>query len=155
MMKSKYLILAAIFLGAGLGNFFLDRGPVADAQAEQVFDGEPEILAATFSSAFCSACKILEPRLKKVIPSFSDQPVRFIEFDFTFGKTADQRQRAQDLGFYHAYERFKNATGFTLLIDAETGVVIDVLTMNHSQDAMRAAIAQSVAVASQSSGKKL
>ena len=58
-------------------------------------------------------------------------------------KAEAERYRLGDL-----YERNKGATGFTLLVDYETGEILDTLTMNFSEDAMRSAIARAVAIAS-------
>lgn len=126
---------------------FALMGRTGASNAQYAYDGEPEVIAATFSSAWCSACKILEPRLAEIIPDFSDRPVKFVKLDFTFGERGDTEQQARTEGLGDIYPRFKGATGFTLLVDSETGEIIDSLTMNHSKDAMRAAIAQSIALA--------
>ena len=147
-MKSKNLVSYAIMLIAVTAFFFYGRGTASDEHVESTYAGPPEIVAATFTSAWCSACKILEPRLSKVRPNFTDKPVKFVDLDFTFGKNEEHQSLADVNNFSEAYDRFKTGTGFTLLIDAETGKVIDTLTMNHSKEAMRAAIAQAIAFAS-------
>ncbi len=145
MKKLKDFLLPAIVIG-GVGLFaFSGRSSATDA--EYVYDGEPEVIAATFSSAWCSSCKILAPRLAKVIPDFADRPIKFVELDFTFGQRTDVEEQAAKEGLSDIYPRFKGATGFTLLVDADTGEIIDMLTMNHSKQAMRAVIAQAIAVA--------
>ncbi|MEL7491617.1 MAG: thioredoxin domain-containing protein [Pseudomonadota bacterium] len=146
-MNRKILFAAGLLLVGGGLFLAIGRGAFNSASAQEAYAGEPEILAATFASAWCSSCKILEPRLAKVMPAFRDQPVKFIDLDFTFGKTKAHQELAAENGFEDAYERFKSGTGYTLLIDAQTGDVIDVITMNHSAQAMRAAIAQAIAVA--------
>ncbi len=151
-MTRKNLIAAALLVFGAAGFFFYGRGAVSSAEAQYVYEGEPEILAATFASAWCSACKILEPRLARVVPAFADRPVRFIEFDFTFGEKPAHAALASEHGFSSVYERFRSGTGFTLLIDAETGDVVDTLTINHSEGAMRAAIAAAIAFASKPGG---
>jgi thiol-disulfide isomerase/thioredoxin len=115
--------------------------------AEYTFEGKPEIIAATFSSAWCSSCKILEPRLAEVIPDFVDQPVKFVKLDFTLGQRAEIEEQAAAEGLSEIYPRFKGATGFTLLVDSDTGEIVDMLTISHSKSAMRAAIAQSISFA--------
>lgn len=148
-MKSKNIISLGVMLVAATAFFFYGRGTASDEEIASTYAGPPEIIAATFTSAWCSACKILEPRLTKVRPDFSDKPVKFVDLDFTFGKNEDHQSLADENNFSEAYNRFKTGTGFTLLIDAETGKVIDSLTMNHSKEAMRAAIAQAIAFAAQ------
>ena len=143
-MKNK--IFYAILAAGAFAFFVTARTPAVSADA--VYEGEPEIVAATFSSAWCSACKILKPKITGVIPEFADKPITFVELDFTFGQRDDIRKIAEQEKFEEVYDRFKGATGFTLLIDRETGEIVDTLTMNHSKKAMRAAIAQSIAIAS-------
>lgn len=148
MKRIKNFIFPAIIL-AGVAVFAL-TGRTSATDAEYVYDGEPEIIAATFESAWCSACKILKPRLAEVIPDFADKPVKFVSLDFTFGQRGDIERQAEAEGLGDIYPRFKGATGFTLLVDSDTGEIIDSLTVNHSKQAMRAAIAQSLALAAQS-----
>jgi len=126
---------------------FAFTGRNSASGAEYTFEGEPEIIAATFSSAWCTSCKILKPRLAKVIPDFADKPVKFVEFDFTLGQRDEIESQAKAEGLADIYPRFKGATGFTLLIDNDTGEIVDMLTISHSSAAMRAAIAQSVSLA--------
>ncbi len=76
--------------------------------------------------------------------------MKFVSLDFTFGQRDDIQAQAEAEGLAELYPRFKGATGFTLLVDADTGEILDSLTVNHSTQAMRAAIAQSLALAAQS-----
>ncbi|MCK5751033.1 MAG: hypothetical protein KAH44_32750 [Oricola sp.] len=143
MTKVKSFIFPAV-LAIGAVIFALaGRSPATGA--DYALDRAPEVVAVTFSSAWCPSCKVLEPRLAKVIPDFADKPVKFVELDFTFGENAEVEAKAEGLG--GVYPRFKGATGFTLLVDRDTGEIIDMLTMDHSQGAMRAALAQALAVA--------
>lgn len=112
------------------------RTPNVDA----VFDGTPEIIAASFVSAWCASCKILEPRLAKVMPAFSKAPVKFEALDFTFGATPELAERAAEDGYATVYARYAGATGFTLLIDRESGEVLDKLTMNDTEQSIRTRI---------------
>ncbi len=147
-MNAKNLLFAGI-LGLGVA-IFTANGRMAATGADYALEGEPEIIAATFESAWCSACKILKPRLAQVIPDFADKPVKFVSLDFTFGQRGDIARQAEEEGLTGIYPRFKGATGFTLLVDRDTGEIIDSLTVSHSKEAMRAAIAQAIAIAGQS-----
>lgn len=149
MIKRLKPFVFPIVAAAGVV-IFAALGRTSATDAEYVFSGEPEVIAATFSSAWCSTCKILEPRLKDVVPEFANQPVKFVKLDFTFGQRGDVQELAEQEGLGEIYPQYKGATGFTLLVDAETGEIIDSLTINHSKQAMRAAIAQAVAGASKS-----
>lgn len=145
-MKPRQIVSYALVVAFAAAFFMFARTPATNAEA--AYDGEPEVIAATFASAWCSACKILKPKLAKVIPGFKDEPVAFVEFDFTFGPRDEMKAEADKYGLGELYERNKGATGFTVLVDRDTGAVLDTLTMNFSEDAMRAAIAQAVAIAS-------
>ena len=141
-----FIFPAVLVFGVAI---FAFSGRNSAVGADYELTGEPEIVAATFSSAWCSSCKILKPRLAGVIPSFSGEPVKFVELDFTFGQRGEVEEQAVAEGLGDIYPRFKGATGFTLLVDRDTGEIVDMLTIKHSKAAMRAAIAQAVAIASQ------
>ena len=124
-------------------------GRTHDVAPEYLRAEEPKVVAATFSAAWCAPCRILEPRLAGVIPKFADAPVKFVKLDFTRGPHEETADLARREGLSDVYRRFGGASGFTLLVDRETGEVIDMLTVDHSGRAMRAAIAQAIAVAEQ------
>ena len=153
MLKKLKAYIFPVVLIVGVALFALS-GRDSATGAEYTLDREPEVVAATFASAWCSSCKILQPRLAEVMPDFADKPVKFIELDFTFGQRGAVEDQARAEGLEEIYPRFKGATGFTLLVDRETGEIIDSLTINHSKPAMRAAIAQALAVASRSQDAK-
>ncbi|GJL92556.1 thioredoxin domain-containing protein [Hyphococcus sp.] len=139
-----FLFPAIVVFGIAI---FAFTGRTTASGADYRLEREPEIVAVTFASAWCSSCKILQPRLAEVIPDFADKPVKFVELDFTFGQRGAVEEKARAEGLAEIYPRFKGATGFTLLVDHKTGEIIDTLTMNHSKPAMRAALAQALAVA--------
>ncbi len=146
-MKLKNLLFIGI-LAAGAVGFGL-FGRTGATEAAYVLAEKPEIIAATFSSAWCSSCKILEPRLETVVPDFADKPVKFVKLDFTLGQRGAVAEKAKREGLGDVYPDYKGATGFTLLVDADTGEVVDSLTIRHSEKAMRTAIAQAIAAATQ------
>lgn len=116
------------------------------------YSGAPELIAASFVSAWCASCKILEPRLAKVMPNFAGSPVKFEELDFTFGATPQLAERAAADGYAVVYSRYAGATGFTLLIDRESGEVLDKLTMSDTEQTIRARIDSALRKAEASRG---
>lgn len=146
--RLKDIVFAAVLV-IGVSVFALS-GRSSAISADYTFEGEPEVVAASFVSAWCSTCKILEPRLAKIVPDFADKPIKFVEFDFTFGQREEIALRAEEEGVGAIYPQFEGATGFTVLVDHDTGEIIDILTISYSPSAMRAAIAQAIAVASAS-----
>lgn len=146
-MKRNNIIFAAVLALGAIAFFLSERAPAASAA--NAFEGRPEIVAATFASSWCSACKILKPRLAKVIPEFTGKPVKFVEYDFTWGEQPQIREAAIKDGLGPVYDRYAGGTGFTLLYDPGQHKIIDVLTINYSSRAMRAAISQALAIASE------
>ncbi|MEM8770501.1 MAG: thioredoxin domain-containing protein [Pseudomonadota bacterium] len=145
MKQTKNIVFIAVaVIGVAI---FASVGRTNATDTAYLYDGEPEIIAATFSSAWCSSCKILEPRLRDVAPEFADSPVKFVKLDFTFGQRGEIEDQARAEGLEDIYPQYKGATGFTLLVDADTGEIVDSLTINHSPKAMRAAIARALAAA--------
>lgn len=144
-MKTKFLRIAAIALllpAAAIIGVKL-RAPSVSAE----FDGTPEVIAASFISAWCNSCKILEPRLAKVMPTFADAAVKFEALDFTFGPTPELAERAAKDGYAVVYARYAGATGFTLIIDRESGQILDRLTMSDTEQTIRARISAALSKA--------
>lgn len=115
--------------------------------ANQAAAGEPAVIAATFSSTWCTACRVLKPTLRRVMADMAGAPVEFIEIDFTLRGDDAGAEIAEAHGFSDAYDRMKGATGFTLLIDPETGAVIDTLVAGQTRAAMKTAIENAIVVA--------
>ncbi|MEQ8935436.1 MAG: thioredoxin domain-containing protein, partial [Amphiplicatus sp.] len=84
MIKRSRLFLVFALLAGGAVLFQALSKPGAVSAA---FNGEPELIAATFSSEWCASCRVLKPNLAQVLPKFASKPVRFVEYDFTFGQT--------------------------------------------------------------------
>lgn len=138
----------AVALSAALiHSFYRVQESIAQSQPAGASSAQTELVAITFESKWCGPCRILKPRLAEVKPDFMQEPVRFLELSFTFGEQKNFPQLARDEGFEAAYQRFRGGTGYTVLVDRETGDVLDILTMDYSPDAMRAAISRALAVA--------
>lgn len=140
------VVLLAAMLVAAAGFALYANKPAASAAAAPA--GDEELIAATFNSQWCASCKILKPRLLKIMPEFASEPVRFVEYDLSFGPDRARAAAAAD-GLSSVYERFSGATGYTLIIDADTGEIVDMLTVNHSAAAMRDTIRRRLAAATQ------
>jgi thiol-disulfide isomerase/thioredoxin len=141
-IERRDIILLAV-LSLGFGAYLLYGGAPA-ARPAPADAGRVEVIAATFNAAWCSACKIVKPRLKSALREFAQAPVRFVEYDLTFGPDGPARAMAEADGLQSVYERFSKATGYTLLIDADDGSIIDMLTVRHDAAAMRAALNRAI-----------
>lgn len=144
LARSKGAVAAAMF-AAAFALAVAVKGPtpvVAQSPASA-----PRVIAASFTSAWCAACRILEPRLAKAMPAFRDEAVEFVEFDFTFGHTETLAATAAEKGLARLYEANRGA-GFTVLVDAQTGEIIDTLTMHFTAEDIARALRRALAIAS-------
>lgn len=145
MKKYRGAIIAAALVAAFAAAVAV-KGRAPDVA--QKANGAPELIAASFTSAWCSACRILEPRLAAAMPAFEGRAVEFVEFDFTFGETAALEELASAHNLQRLYEANKGATGFTVLVNVRTGEIVDTLTMNFSRADIERALARALAIAS-------
>lgn len=145
--KTIFISLAALVLVVGaVGHSYLRmQSQIRDAEPSGIASAEADIVAVTFSSQWCGPCKILKPRLAAIKPDFASKPVRFVELSFTFGEQDNFQDLAQAEGFSSVYERYNKATGFTVLVNRDTGNVIDILTIDHTKADMRSIIENALA----------
>jgi len=149
--KSSVLLLVfAVVAGLAVWQGFARVGARAQMQETVgVQSKDAELVAVTFASAWCGPCKILQPRLTAVRSEFTREPVRFLTLDYTLGEQDSFEVTAEAEGFGEAYKRFTGATGFTVLIDRQTGDVLDVLTADYSKTAMKQALRRALALSTQ------
>lgn len=145
-MKRRFGLIVAVVIGIAVAVAVSSRN--RSVSIEQSAVGAPQLIAASFTSAWCSSCRILEPRLAEAMPAFKDSPIEFVEFDFTFGETEALAARAAEQGLARVYDANKGATGFTVLVDARSGEIIDTLTMNFSVADIKGALKRALAIAS-------
>lgn len=145
-LRSWLSILLLLVLVGFVGRGFLNRGDYdispgkAHDQASAFTEDRPNLVAATFYSAWCSSCAILEPRLREIVPEFEGRAVEFVKFDFSLGQPEALTKKASVLGIERVYAANKGATGFMALIDRRNQNVLAVLTMTLSDQSIREAI---------------
>lgn len=151
LLKKYWFSIAMVFVVGGFvafnGSGFFNK---TASESEYVYDGKAEVYAVTFSSAWCSTCKILEPKLAEVAPKFANQPVKFVKLDFSLGQGSNLAKIAEDHNFAPVYEKYKGSTGHTLLLDSDTGEILDQLTVRLSADDMNKALKSALKLAKQS-----
>lgn len=105
-------LFVAVFLALGLF-------AVNPAQAER-----PELVGVLFYADWCGACKVLDPKIEAVKPSFDDAPVLFTRVDLTNRYTRHQSELlTSQLGLADLYAQYGNKTGFMVLVEPATGEV--------------------------------
>ncbi|MGD2131201.1 MAG: hypothetical protein PVI23_00300 [Maricaulaceae bacterium] len=97
------------------------------------------VVAAFFSSNFCAACRILEPRLADVLPDYEDRPIDYVKLNQTFSVVTGGRIRdlAERHGVGELYDDLKGATGLVALVDPRDGQVIEIITVDYGRENIR------------------
>lgn len=127
----------AIFLAPNFFRTSWDGAAEADVQAET---SEPRLVAAMFRSSWCSACRIIEPRVDDVREDYETAAIDWVKFDFTLGRRGGLREMAEAEGLLSIYDEAAGSTGFMLLIDRETGQVFEMVTMDYGRTQIREAL---------------
>ncbi len=92
---------------------------------------EPEVYGVLFYADWCGSCKVLDPAIQKARgqSDLDNEPVLFIRLDLTDATRRYQAGlMANALGLSEFYDKNAGATGFLLLVDAESKEVIKRLT---------------------------
>lgn len=158
MRKSSYVVtaLVALLVVAFVVHGFWNRGdygilPGKARDAPAAFtDGRPNLVAVTFYSAWCSACALLEPRLRALTPEFEGRAVEFAKFDFSLGQPESLAEKARVLGIESVYAANKGATGFMALVDRRTQHVLATITFTRSDEDIRETLEAAIHRASMS-----
>ena len=95
-----------------------------------------KLYALTFHADYCGACKKLKPNVMELQTRTEGQPVEWVKFDFTSEESkAKSKELATELGVADLYKE-NQATGFVLLVDADTKEKVGKLTSNQSREEM-------------------
>ena len=115
----------------------------ARAQVMEV-EEKPRLIAARFTADWCGQCAILQPRLDDVWPAYEDAEIERVVFDFTSDERDTPRARAAAAGIEHIYEPLEGRTGFLLLIDRESGEVLEMVNTSYDRAAIADALDRSL-----------
>jgi hypothetical protein len=116
-------------------------------------DKGPEVLALKFHADWCGYCQEMGPAFKNLARKHDTAPVLFHVLDHT--EESDKRQArymAHALGLEEVWAERGGSTGFILLVDAETGEVLDELTHDQGFKEMSRALQKAIAEASEKEG---
>lgn len=104
---------------------------LGNAQLALASEQKPQVLGILFYADWCGSCRILEPEIEKARgkSDLDNSAILFVRLDLTDATRRHQSElMAHALGVADFYEENGGATGFMLLVDAETKEVISQLT---------------------------
>lgn len=117
-----------MLLTALLGLAFL---PTAEAEET----AKPKVYGLMFHSDHCASCEVLNPKIDGAKANLAGEPVLFVTFDHTDDTTTAQAAMlASALGLADVYGAQEKASGFMLLVDAESGEVRETLVRDMSEE---------------------
>ena len=104
-------------------------------------------MGVLFYADWCGSCKVLDPAIQKARGQYDldNQPVLFVRLDLT--DATDRYQAglmASAIGLGDYYANNHGATGFMLLVDAETGEILSRLTKDMDAKAISNSVQQAI-----------
>ncbi|WP_291842829.1 thioredoxin family protein [Maricaulis sp.] len=139
-MRISLILIAALAVFMAPNFFRSSWDGAAEAEIAETAATEPRLVAAMFRSSWCSACRIIEPRVEDVRTEYEDAAIGWVKFDFTLGRRDSLAELAEAEGLSGIYSEAAGSTGFMLLIDRETGQVFEMITMDYDRDQIREAL---------------
>lgn len=104
-------------------------------------DEEIKLIAVRMYADWCGYCKTLDAKLEDIKPEFEGSGTLFTYFDLTDEYQHSQtRLMAERMNLSHIYETYGERTGFMVLVDPETGEVLQEISSEPEPDAIRAAL---------------
>jgi len=105
-----------------------------------------ESFGLMFHSDTCGSCEVLNPKIDAVKPDFEEENILFVTFDHTDASTRNQAKlMAEALGLTPVFEAQRKASGFFLVVDADSGEVLVRLDKTSGPEEIREAFQQAVA----------
>ena len=121
MRKLIFLLIPLLFIAL----------PLASYGEEDSTISKPAVYGVMFYADWCGSCKALDPKVSEARKNaeLDTQDVLFVTLDLTDDVTKYQSSlMATSLGINDVYESNAGKTGFMLLLDAESGEKISLLT---------------------------
>lgn len=107
---------------------------------------EPEVLGVMFYADTCGSCKVLDPKIEAVKSSFLTKPVLFVKLDHSNDGTKNQSALlAGSLGLGEVYKAQEKASGFMLIVNADSKKVLGKLTRDMSEAEIKAELDKALA----------
>ncbi|WP_297737162.1 thioredoxin family protein [uncultured Maricaulis sp.] len=138
-MRISLILIATLAVFMAPNFFRASWEGTAEAEIAEA-ESEPRLVAAMFRSSWCSACRVIEPRIEDVRAEYEDAAIDWVKFDFTLGRRDHLAELAEAEGLSTIYSDAAGSTGFMLLIDRDTNQVFEMITMDYGRDQIRDAL---------------
>ncbi|MGF1657097.1 MAG: hypothetical protein ACFCU3_08985 [Verrucomicrobiales bacterium] len=113
------------------------------AAAEQA--QKPQVIGLMLYSDTCASCQVLDPKIEAAKADFKDQALLFATLDHSNDGSKQQASLlAHALGLGELYKAQEKASGFMLLVNAESGEVLATLTRDMSDEDIKAAFTKAL-----------
>lgn len=125
MRKLSLLLISFVFL---LIPF------TSQSEEAQVVEAKPAVYGILMYADWCGACKALDPKIAQAREEadLDSEDILFMRWDLTDETTKHQTlMMASVLGLNKVYAANAGKTGFMLLVDAETGEKLELLTTKY------------------------
>jgi len=135
MKKLMYLLAAVTLIAFATESANAQCG---DEKASAIASAEKstKLYALTFTADYCGACKKLKPNVMKLQTKTEGESVEWVSFDFSSAESKEKSEElATELGVADLYKD-NQATGFVLLVDADTKEKVGKLTSKQTSDEM-------------------
>ena len=140
MRKLTFLLIPLFFLAA----------PLVSQGDEQAAVVKPAVYGVLMYADWCGACKALDPKINQARKdaNLDNQEVLFLRWDLTNETTQHQAlMMASALGLSDVYAANAGKTGFMLLLDAESGKRLAMLTVKQDSEEIASEIKNSIKTA--------
>ena len=137
MKKLMYLLAAVTIIAFATESASAQCGDEkASAEKTASADKTTKLYALTFHADYCGACKKLKPNVMELQTKTEGESVEWVKFDFTSKESKTKsKELATELGVVDLYKK-NQATGFVLLVNADTKEKVGKLTSSQSSDEM-------------------
>lgn len=127
MRTLSRLMIAGSLLALPVGALALSNdAPTRVDQRANETARKPKLVALNFHADWCPSCKALAPAYADLINKAVGQPVLFVTLDQTNKAKGRQAEYLiAELGFGKLWNEYGGKTGFVLLVDPETGSVVE------------------------------
>ncbi len=106
---------------------------------------KPEVIALHFHADHCGSCKVLNPKLENARAELGDIPMLYVKVDHSNKSTTHQAELlVEALGLTEIYHAQKKASGYVLLINADSKTIVGKITKKQSSDQIEKVIEASL-----------